>query len=62
MAAEKRFEWIMQIILSGDGDGPFGIVEDYVCMEKRISKTWGGSLAHSSVVQTRKCSTALRYG
>ena len=30
MAAEKRFEWIMKIILSRDGDGPFGIVEDYV--------------------------------
>ena len=29
MAAEKRFEWIMKI-LSRDGDGPFGIVEDYV--------------------------------
>ena len=30
MSAEKRFEWIMKIILSRDGDGPFGIVEDYV--------------------------------
>ena len=30
MAAEKRFEWIMKIILSRSGDGPFGIVEDYV--------------------------------
>ena len=30
MAAERRFEWIMQIIMSRNGDGPFGIVEDYV--------------------------------
>ena len=30
MAAEKRFEWIMKIILSHDGDGPFGVVEDQV--------------------------------
>ena len=30
MAAEKRFEWIMKVILSRDGYGPFGIVEDYV--------------------------------
>ena len=30
MAAEKRFEWIMKIILSRNGDRPFGIVEDYM--------------------------------
>ena len=30
MAAEKGFEWIIKIILSRDGDGPFGIVEDCV--------------------------------
>ena len=30
MAAEKRFEWIMKIILSRNGDGPFGIVDDYI--------------------------------
>ena len=30
MAAEKRFEWIMKIILSRNGDSPFGIVEDCV--------------------------------
>ena len=30
MAAEERNEWIMKIILSRNGDGPFGIVEDYV--------------------------------
>ena len=30
MAAEKRFEWIMKINLSLNGDGPFGTVEDYV--------------------------------
>ena len=29
MAAEKMFEWIMKLILSRNGDGPFGIVEDY---------------------------------
>ena len=37
MAAEKRFEWIMKIILSRDGDGPFGIVEDYG-VEKEYQK------------------------
>ena len=31
MAAEKRFEWVMKIILSShDGDGTFGVVKDYV--------------------------------
>ena len=30
MAAEKRFEWIMKLVLSRDGYGPFGIVEDFV--------------------------------
>ena len=31
-------------------------------MEIRISETWGGSLAHASVVQARECSIALHYG
>ena len=28
--AEKRFDWLMGIITSGKGDGPLGLVQDYV--------------------------------
>ena len=40
MAAENRFEWIMKIILSHDGNGPFGIVEDYVWKKEYQKRHW----------------------
>ena len=43
MAAERRFEWITKIILTRDGVGPFGIVDDYVWKkeyQKRDAVHW----------------------
>ena len=44
MAAE-RFEWIMKIILTHDGDGPFGIG-----VKEGITEAWCCSLVHASMV------------
>ena len=45
ISAEKRFQWVMDILRSENG--PLGTVED--CLEKGVSEKRGSSLAYVTV-------------